>query len=229
VVSSSPDSGRSGSIIILVSGRGSNMRALIEQSQLRAAPYSVAQVLSDRADAEGLKTARGLGIAVRAVTAAAGVDRADYDAALGKAIEECAPTLVVLAGFMRILGAQFVERFAGKIINIHPSLLPKYPGLHTHRRVLEAGDSEHGATVHFVTEKLDGGPRVIQSRVAVAADDTEETLSRRVLAQEHRIYPLAVRWFAEGRLRYRAGKAWLDGQPLSEPVQFTGSTLAEAR
>ena len=122
---------------------------------------------------------------------------------------------------MRILSAQFVTHFAGRILNIHPSLLPKFPGLHTHRRVLEAHEPQHGATVHFVTERLDGGPRVIQARVAVAANDDETSLAARVQTQEHRIYPLAVRWFCEGRLRYKEGQAWLDGQPLPEPVQFT--------
>jgi phosphoribosylglycinamide formyltransferase 1 len=129
----------------------------------------------------------------------------------------------VLAGFMRILSAEFVNRFAGRILNIHPSLLPKYPGLHTHRRVLQAHDKEHGATVHFVTEQLDGGPAVIQARIAVAAQDDEASLAARVQAQEHRIYPLAVRWYCEGRLRCEGGHAWLDGRMLHGPVQFTES------
>ncbi len=122
---------------------------------------------------------------------------------------------------MRILSAPFVERYAGKMLNIHPSLLPKYPGLHTHRRAIEARDAEHGVTVHFVTEQLDGGPRVIQARVPVETGDTETSLSRRVLAQEHVIYPVAVDWFCAGRLRCRAGQAVLDGRILSEPVQIT--------
>jgi phosphoribosylglycinamide formyltransferase-1 len=122
---------------------------------------------------------------------------------------------------MRILTPQFTADFAGRILNIHPSLLPKYPGLHTHRRALEAHDAEHGATVHFVTEQLDGGPPVIQARVAVTADDDEASLAARVQVQEHRIYPLAVRWFCEGRLRYGEVQAWLDGRVLHEPVQFT--------
>jgi phosphoribosylglycinamide formyltransferase-1 len=133
--------------------------------------------------------------------------------------------LIVLAGFMRILSAQFVSRFAGRILNIHPSLLPKHPGLHTHRRVLQAHDPQHGATVHFVTEELDGGPPIIQARVAVTADDNEASLAARVQAEEHRIYPLAVRWFCEGRLRYDAGHAWLDGRILREPVLFTGAEM----
>jgi phosphoribosylglycinamide formyltransferase-1 len=208
-------------IVILISGRGSNMRALIEHSQLAAAAYSVAHVFADRADAAGLDTARRLGIAARPMSPTKDVDRAVYDEALAEAIGACSPSLVVLAGFMRILTPHFVQRFAGKILNIHPSLLPKYPGLHTHRRAIEAGDTEHGATVHFVTEELDRGPRILQARVAVAADDTEATLGERVLAQEHRIYPLAVSWHCSGRLRYQAGQAWLDGRPLSEPVRYS--------
>jgi phosphoribosylglycinamide formyltransferase-1 len=208
-------------IVILISGRGSNMHALINRSRQRGAPYVVSHVFSDRADAPGLVAARDCAIPVRALPSAKGADRATYDRALADAIDEVSPSLIVLAGFMRILTAQFVQRFAGKILNIHPSLLPKYPGLHTHRRAIEAGDKLHGATVHFVTEELDDGPRIIQARVAVATDDTEDSLAMRVLAQEHRIYPLAVSWFCEGRLRYQAGKALMDGRPLSEPIPYS--------
>jgi phosphoribosylglycinamide formyltransferase-1 len=204
-------------IVILISGTGSNMRALIEHSR---GAYSVTQVFSDRT-AAGLEAARQLGIPARAIAAAAGVKRDEYDRSLGDAIAQCSPSLIVLAGFMRILSASFVERFAGRILNIHPSLLPKYPGLHTHRRAIEAREPEHGATVHFVNAELDGGPRIIQARVVVEATDTEATLSQRVLIQEHRIYPVAVNWFCEGRLRYGAGSAWLDGKILSEPVQLS--------
>jgi phosphoribosylglycinamide formyltransferase-1 len=207
-------------IVVLISGRGSNMRALIEQSRCADAPYAVCKVLSDKPDAAGLETARDLGVAVQALAAGMQSDRAAYDRGLADAIRGCSPSLIVLAGFMRILSAPFVAEFAGMILNIHPSLLPKYPGLHTHRRALEARESEHGATVHFVTEQLDGGPPVIQARVAVTANDDERSLAARVQLQEHRIYPLAVRWFCEGRLRYDAGQAWLDGRPLKQPVQY---------
>jgi phosphoribosylglycinamide formyltransferase 1 len=207
-------------IVILISGRGSNMRALIERSRAADAAYSVAAVLSDRADAGGLEVARQLGVDARAVPRPAGSERAGYDRVLAAAIMEYSPSLIVLAGFMRILSAEFVERFAGRILNIHPSLLPKYAGLHTHRRALEAHDAEHGVTVHFVTEQLDGGPPVIQARVPVLPGDTETTLSQRVLIQEHIIYPLAVNWFCQGRLRCEAGKAQLDGRPLLEPVRI---------
>ncbi|HMH87502.1 MAG TPA: phosphoribosylglycinamide formyltransferase [Steroidobacteraceae bacterium] len=207
-------------IVILISGRGSNMRALIEHSRSETAAYSICSVISDRADAGGLEVARSFGIAARALTPAKGMERIEYDQALAAAIDACSPSLIALAGFMRILSAPFVERYTGKILNIHPSLLPKYPGLHTHRRAIEAREAEHGVTVHFVTEQLDGGPPVIQARVAVDTSDTEDTLSRRVLTLEHVIYPLAVDWFCEGRLRFEAGKALLDGRILSEPVQL---------
>jgi phosphoribosylglycinamide formyltransferase-1 len=210
-------------IVILISGRGSNMRALIEQSRAPGAAFTVSNVFSDQPDAAGLESARALGVPARALPAAKPVDRAAYDCALADAIENCSPALIVLAGFMRILTPQFVARFAGRILNIHPSLLPKFPGLHTHRRALEAHESLHGATVHFVTEQLDGGPPVIQARVAVTVNDDAASLAARVQAQEHRIYPLAVRWFCEGRLRYGDGQAWLDGKLLREPVQFDGA------
>jgi phosphoribosylglycinamide formyltransferase 1 len=207
-------------IVILISGRGSNMRALIEHSRSSDACYSVSLVIADRADAAGLDTARQFGIPARAVTPTKDVPRAEYDNALAAVIDECAPALIALAGFMRVLSAAFVERYAGKILNVHPSLLPKYAGLHTHRRALEAGDTDHGVTVHFVTAELDGGPRAIQARVPVAAGDTETTLSQRVLAQEHVIYPIAVDWFCQGRLRCEADKVLLDGRVLREPVQL---------
>ena len=209
------------------------MRALIEHSRDARAPYTVSKVFSDKAEAAGLEVARGLGVPAQALTPAGPANRADpathtdpparaaYDADLAAAVNECSPSLVVLAGFMRILSPQFVASFADRMLNIHPSLLPKYPGLHTHRRVLQARESEHGATVHFVTEQLDGGPPVIQARIAVTAADDEASLAARVQTLEHRIYPLAVRWFCEGRLRCEDGRAWLDGRALNEPVQFT--------
>ena len=196
------------------------MRTLIERSRDPASAYTVRKVFSDRADAAGLHVAREFGIPAQALPAAASADRAAYDLALAAAISESSPALIVLAGFMRILSGQFVADFAGRMLNIHPSLLPKYPGLHTHRRVLEAREAQHGATVHFVTEQLDGGPAVIQASVGVAADDDEASLAARVQVLEHRIYPLAVSWFCEGRLRYDAGQAWLDGKALHEPVQY---------
>jgi len=212
-------------IVVLISGRGSNMRALVEHSRADARSYEVVRVLSDKPAAAGLVLARDLGVAAAAVPAsgsAAGSPsgRAEYDRSLAAAIDECAPALIVLAGFMRILSPEFVNRYAGRIMNIHPSLLPKYPGLHTHRAVLAAGDPIHGATVHFVTAELDGGPPIIQAVVQVCPDDDEATLAARVQAEEHHIYPLAVGWYCEGRLRCREGRAWLDGIPLLTPVHY---------
>jgi phosphoribosylglycinamide formyltransferase-1 len=212
-------------IVVLISGRGSNMRALVEHSRAEARAYEVVRVLSDKPAAAGLVLARDLGVAAAAVPAcgdAAGnpPGRAEYDRRLAAAIDECAPALIVLAGFMRILSPEFVNRYAGRIMNIHPSLLPKYPGLHTHRAVLAAGDPIHGATVHFVTTELDGGPPIIQAKVQVRPDDDEAILAARVQAEEHRIYPLAVGWYCEGRLRCREGRAWLDGEALGVPVQY---------
>lgn len=206
-------------VVILISGRGSNMLALIERSRAADSPYRVAAVLADQPDAAGLRAARDLCIPTEAL-AAAGEGRETYDRRLAAAIARHAPALVVLAGFMRILSAPFVEEFAGRLLNIHPSLLPRYPGLHTHRRVLAAGDKEHGATVHFVTAALDAGPAVIQGRLAVEPAEVETHLAARVQALEHEIYPLAVRWFCEGRLRCHDGKAWFDGAALDRPMQL---------
>jgi phosphoribosylglycinamide formyltransferase 1 len=208
-------------IVILISGRGSNMRALIAHSRRADSPFTVAAVLSDRADAEGLRTAAALGVPARALDAGRAADRAGYDDLLADAIAEVEPTLLVLAGFMRILSPAFVQRFEGRILNIHPSLLPRYPGLHTHRRVLAAGETEHGATVHYVTAELDGGPRILQARLDIDPRVDEAQLAARVQALEHRMYPLAVRWHCEGRFRYAAGVAWFDSVPLAAPLQMS--------
>ena len=204
------------SVVILISGRGSNMRALVEQAQ----SYRVKLVLSDVATAAGLRTARDLGIDAAAIPKNTGEDRAAYDRRLADCIDAAAPSLIVLAGFMRILSAAFVDRYAGRILNIHPSLLPRHPGLHTHRKALAARDAAHGATVHFVTAELDGGPPVIQARVPILPEDDETTLAARVNAEEHRIYPLAVDWYCTGRLRCHEGLAWLDGKALTAPVLY---------
>ena len=187
-------------IVILVSGRGSNMRAIVERCRGEGWPAEVVAVLADRAGAAGLAWAAEQGIATVAVEFENFAEREHFDAALAEAIDRHAPDLVVLAGFMRILGSAFVARYEGRLINIHPSLLPAYPGLHTHRRALAAGVKAVGATVHFVTPELDLGPIVMQSVVPVRAGDDEAALAARVLATEHVIYPLAVRWFVEGEL-----------------------------
>ncbi len=214
---------------MLISGRGSNMRALVERSREAAMGYEVAAVLSDQPAAPGLSLARDLGIPAQAIAPPAGIPRADADRALAAAIDSYAPSLIALAGYMRILSAPFVAHYAGRILNVHPSLLPKFPGLHTHRRALEAHESQHGATVHFVTERLDAGPAIIQARVKVEPHDDEESLAARVQAQEHRIYPLAVRWYCEGRLRYAQEQAWLDGRALPAPVQYGENGAAGTR
>ena len=173
-------------------------------------PANVAAVIANRPEAAGLETARARGIPVRLVDHRHYADRAAFDAALAETIDAFAPDLVVLAGFMRILTSDFVQRYRGRMLNIHPSLLPLFTGLHTHRRALEAGVRVHGCTVHFVTPELDHGPIVIQAAVPVLDGDDESALASRVLAQEHVIYPLAIRWFVEGRLHLLDGKAKLD-------------------
>ena len=189
------------SIVILISGRGSNMEALVRAAADGVVPARVAAVIANRPDAIGLQIAEGLGIETRVVDHTQYGDRSAFDAALALAIDSYAPDLVVLAGFMRILTDGFVERYAGRMFNIHPSLLPAFKGLHTHRRVLEEGVRVHGCTVHFVTPELDHGPVIIQAVVPVLDGDDEQTLAARVLEQEHQIYPMAVRWFAEERLQ----------------------------
>jgi phosphoribosylglycinamide formyltransferase 1 len=205
-------------IVILISGRGSNMRVIAERAASGALPVEVRAVVSDQAAAPGLQVAADLGIPTRVLAPRDYADRASYDQALIQLLAQYQPQLIVLAGFMRILTPHFIGAFAGRILNVHPSLLPKYRGLHTHRRALDAGETVHGVSVHFVTEELDGGPVVIQAQVPVLSGDTEAVLSARVQQCEHRIYPLAIEWFAHGRLRLEKHRAWLDGKPLDAPV-----------
>ena len=188
-------------LVILISGRGSNMEALLRACAAEGWNARVAAVLSNRPDAPGLAFARAHGIATHGLDHAAFADRAAFDAALAEAIDAHAPDFVLLAGFMRVLSSPFVERYAGRLLNIHPSLLPAFAGLHTHRRAIEAGCKLAGATVHFVVPEVDGGPIVAQAVVPVLPGDSEETLAARVLAREHVLYPLAVRWAVEGLLR----------------------------
>ena len=187
-------------IVILISGRGSNLEAIVRCCAEQGWPAQVVAVISNRADAQGLRFAARQGIATAVVDHKAYAQRADFDTELARSIDRHEPDLLVLAGFMRILGPAFVQRYAGRFLNIHPSLLPAFPGLHTHRRALEAGCKAVGATVHFVTPELDHGPIVMQSVVPVRAGDDEHALGARVLATEHVLYPLAVRWFVEERL-----------------------------
>ena len=192
-------------IVILISGRGSNMEVIVQRCAEQRWPARVVAVVANRADAGGLQFAVAQGIATAVVDHHAHASRDAFDAELARVVDGFAPDLVVLAGFMRILGAGFVQRYAGRLLNIHPSLLPAFPGLHTHRRALEVGCKAVGATVHLVTADLDHGPIVAQSVVPVRPGDDEAALSARVLATEHVIYPLAVRWFVEGQLRIEDG------------------------
>ena len=201
-------------VVVLLSGTGSNLQALIDSDDVKGSPATLRAVISNRADAYGLQRAKDAGIATRVLDHKAFEGREAFDAALIKIIDQFNPHLVVLAGFMRILSADFVRHYSGRLLNIHPSLLPKYKGLHTHQRALEAGDREHGCSVHFVTEELDGGPLVVQAVIPVESEDTPSSLAQRVHTQEHLIYPLAVRWFAEGRLSLNEQGALLDGQLL---------------
>jgi len=196
-------------IVILISGRGSNMEAIV-RAQIPGAEVSA--VIANRPDAAGLAFAVDHGIVTQVVDHKAYPSREAFDAALADAIDAYRPDLVVLAGFMRVLTDAFVARYAGRLLNIHPSLLPSFPGLHTHRKAIEAGVRVHGATVHFVTPTLDCGPVVIQAAVPVLPGDDEAALARRVLEQEHRIYPQAVRWFVDGRLTLTGGRVLVQGE-----------------
>lgn len=201
-------------VVVLISGSGSNLQALIDSTTSAGHPARIRAVISNRADAYGLERARQAGIETRVLDHREFDGREAFDQALAALIDSFAPHLVVLAGFMRILSPGFVRHYTGRLLNIHPSLLPRHKGLHTHQRALEAGDAEHGCSVHFVTEELDGGPLVVQAVIPVESGDSPDTLAQRVHAEEHRIYPLAVRWFAEGRLRLGESGALLDGQAL---------------
>lgn len=205
-------------IVILISGHGSNMEALIAARDAGELPVNIAAVISNRPAAQGLETAEKAGITAHYIDHKAFAERDAFDAALAECIDGFTPDLVVLAGFMRILSDGFVRHYAGRLMNIHPSLLPAFPGLHTHRRALEEGVRIHGCTVHFVTPALDHGPVIIQAAVPVLDSDDEVTLAARVLRQEHRIYAQAVRWFAEGRLRLDDGRVRLAGEPADGAV-----------
>lgn len=198
-------------VVVLISGNGSNLQALIDYPQR---PYEICAVISNRADAFGLQRAQNAGINTAVLDHKSFASREAFDQALMQLIDQYQADLVVLAGFMRILSSAFVQHYAGRLLNIHPSLLPLYKGTQTHQRALDAGDHQHGASVHFVTEELDGGPVVLQAVVPILPGDTAEVLAARVATQEHRIYPEAVSWFALGRLRVQDGTACLDNTPL---------------
>jgi len=213
------------SIVILISGSGTNLQAIIDAVAAGQINASISAVFSNRADAKGLDRARQQHINAVIIDQNQYDDRASYDQALISEIDKYKPDLIVLAGFMRILSEEFISHFNNIILNIHPSLLPEFKGLHTHRRALEASKKTHGASVHFVSNELDSGPVVIQAEVPVLGDDTEESLAGRVLQQEHVIYPMAIAWFIDGRLKLNGNKALLDNIELHRPALWKADQL----
>lgn len=208
-------------IAVLISGRGSNLQAIIDGAVSGELPVEIRVVISNCAAAAGLARAAQAGITTRFLDPDTFTGKAAYDRALAEMIDAYGVELILLAGFMRILSPAFVNHFAGRLLNIHPSLLPAFRGLHTHEKALQAKVVRHGASVHFVTEELDGGPVIVQAGVPVFPNDDVQMLAERVLAQEHRIYPLAVRWYAEGRIRLGKDGVVMDGKPLTTPVLIT--------
>lgn len=210
------DSNTKAKLVVLVSGSGSNLQSFIDQSLSGELPADIAAVICNRPGAFGLERAAKAGIPTELIDHTQYEGREPFDQELIRCIDQYEPDLVILAGFMRILTPGFVQHYSNRLLNIHPSLLPKYPGLNTHQRAIDAGDSEAGATVHFVTEVLDCGANVVQASVPILKDDNAEALAKRILGQEHKIYPLAAKWFVEGRLTIKDNKALLDGDVLPE-------------
>ncbi|TDY01602.1 phosphoribosylglycinamide formyltransferase [Thiohalophilus thiocyanatoxydans] len=203
-------------IVVLISGSGTNLQAMIDQIHRGDTPARIVAVISNKAEAYGLKRAEQAGIPAEVLSHRGYASREDYDRALQQLIDGYQPDLLVLAGFMRILTDAFTRHYQGRMINIHPSLLPRHKGLNTHQRVLEAGDPEHGCSVHYVTAELDGGPVILQASVPVEASDTPESLAQKVHEQEHRIYPRVIDWIARGRVRLEDDTVLFDNQPLTE-------------
>ncbi len=212
-------------VVVLISGRGSNLQSIIDRCGRGDLPVDIRAVISSRHDTEGLKRAARAGLTGVVADPDTFATRTAFEHALMQTIDSYSPGLVVLAGFMLILGPDFVRHYSGRLINIHPSLLPRFRGLNTHERALKSGAHFHGASVHFVTADVDGGPVIIQAPVAVRRDDSPQTLAARVLAEEHRILPEAIRWFAQGRLSMENGRALLDGQPCA--LQTDDSTESQ--
>ncbi|MGN6383395.1 phosphoribosylglycinamide formyltransferase [Dyella sp. KULCS107] len=212
-------------VAVLASGRGSNLAALLQARSRGELPVEFVLVGSDKADAGALTLAREAGIPTAVLDPRRFPDRVSFDHALFERIQESGAELLVLAGFMRIIDGAALAPWVGRMINIHPSLLPKYRGLHTHRRALAAGDTEHGASVHYVTAELDGGPVIAQARLAIAPQDDEQTLAARLLGYEHRLLPAVVSHIAQGRLALRDGQVLLDGAPLATPLQWRDGAL----
>lgn len=214
--------------VVLISGNGSNLQALIDATANPDCPFEIAAVISNRDDAYGLQRAQRAGIPRHCIAHRAFPDREEFDRAMIEIIDRYRPGLIVLAGFMRILTAGFIRHYRGRMLNIHPSLLPNYRGLHTHRRALEAGDLHHGLSIHFVTEELDSGPVVLQAELGVEPGDTPDVLAARVQRLEHIYYPRVVDWYATGRLRMTDGNAVLDGRVLKEPLRYqSGDALQQ--
>lgn len=213
------------SLVVLISGSGSNLQAIIDATQDPSYPAHISAVISNKADVKGLLRAQQAGIATEVLSHNAFPDRDSYDKQLATLIDAYQPDLVVLAGFMRILTEGFVNHFSGRMLNIHPSLLPRYKGLNTHQQAIDNGDSVHGATVHFVTPDLDSGPLIIQASVPVSADDNADSLASRVLENEHLIYPKAIAWVATGRISMKNGIVCDNGTPLEAPIQFQANSL----
>jgi len=211
-------------IVVLISGSGSNLQAIIDAIENGSLHADIRAVISNRSDAHGLDRARQHGIPTAVINHKDYGDRTAFDLALQQCIDQYQPELVVLAGFMRILTTAFVDHYSGRMINIHPSLLPAYTGLNTHQRAIEAGDREHGVSVHFVTNELDGGPVISQARISIRSDDTADTLAQRVLQQEHHIYPQTLSWFCQGRIRQQHQQVIFDGLPLDKPLDCTSGT-----
>ena len=203
---------------ILISGSGTNLQAFIDRVASGALDADICVVFSNKPDAYGLTRARDAGIATACLQQGDFESREAFDRAVAAELDRHSPDLVILAGFMRILSSWFVQHYSGRVLNVHPALLPRYPGLNTHQRALDAGDSHHGSTVHFVTEELDGGPRIVAGRLEILPGESAADLQNRVQSVEHRVYPQAAQWFAEGRLEFRDDQAWFDGKPLNEPI-----------
>ncbi len=212
-------------VVVMLSGSGSNLQAILDATASRRFPAEVVGVISDKSQAYGLERARLAGIPARCIERRAFADRAEFERGIEKAIDAFNPDFVALAGFMRILRGDLTRRFAGRMLNIHPSLLPKHKGLDTHQRALDEGDIEHGCTVHLVTPELDAGPGIIQATLPIGETSDADTLARRVLQLEHVIYPMALRWLAEGRLQTASERILLDGLPLDAPVVMPADTL----
>lgn len=210
-------------VVVLISGTGSNLQAIMDAIQAGQLHAEIRAVISNRPGVAGLQRAQAAGIPTHVINHAYHNSRDEFDQALQACIDQYQPQLVVLAGFMRILGDEFVRHYLGRMLNIHPSLLPEFPGLDTHRRALEAGHKQHGASVHFVTPELDGGPLLVQAVVTVESGDTAESLQQKVHQQEHIIYPMAIEWIAEGHVKYENNKILFDGKPLEMPRQITTS------